>query len=535
MSLRTIRSLSVSIALLLPIALGACATQPNPTAASNTIRVAVHAPLTDIDPITTTAYITRTHGYLVYDTLFAMNQDFEPQPQMVDTWTVSADQKTWTFKLRDGLKWDDGTPVTAADCVASLERWGARSGVGQELFGDIESLNAPDAQTIVMELKAPDPFVLQALGRLSSTVPFMMPKQIAETGPYQSIEDPIGSGPYMLVTKDWKPDSKAVYVKNPYYVPRKDPSSLAAGAKIAKADKIELIYFANQDDAAKALMDGRIDYFESPSTKLVPMLEADKDIVVTSTDPLGNIGMIRFNALQRPFNNVRIRRAVLMAIDQADYMNAALGDQRWWRTCYSVFPCGTPYATAAGDQIMRTANLVAAKRALKKAGYRGEPVVLLDPVDIPVLHAFAQVTAETLRKLDMNVQVREMGWADLLKERNNRGPVAKGGWSVFDTWWISPDLADPDAIAFSGNPKTGWVGWPKDARLEKYRTEFSLARTLDARKELAAKIQERIYKIGAFGVLGQFFEPVAFRKDLTGITTPIQFYWGLDRREMPSG
>lgn len=523
MSLRTIRNAARIAAVVLPVLLGACGI--------STLRVAVHAPLQNLDPLTTTAYITRTHGYLVYDTLFAMNQDFEPRPQMVDTWSVSPDRKTWTFKLRDGLKWDDGTNVTASDCVASLERWGKRDGVGQQLFDDIESLTAPDAKTIVMRLKAPDDFVLQALAKLSSNVPFMMPREVAETSPYKSIHDTTGSGPYMFKAKAWVPGSKAVYVKNPHYVPRSDPSSFAAGAKVAKADEIDLLYFRSQDAAAKALMDGKIDYMESPSTKLLPMLEADKDIVVAPTDPLGNIGMIRFNALQPPFNNAGIRRAVLMAIDQADYMTAALGNQRWWRNCYSVFPCGTPFTTSAGDQVMRTANIAAARQALVNSGYRGEPVVLLEPTTIPVIAAFANVTAHELRELGMNVEVKKMDWATFLKERNNRGPVADGGWSVFDTWWIAADLMDPSSTAFSGDPATGWVGWPKDEALEKYRVEFARATTLATQREAAAKVQARLYEIGALGILGQFDEPVAYRKGVKGITSPIQFFWNLSPPE----
>lgn len=522
MSLRTFRALIGATVLLLSITmLGAFGAQ------ASTLRVAVHAPLDNLDPIATTAYITRTHGYLVYDTLFALNASYEPKPQMVDTWTVSPDEKTWTFKLRDGLKWSDGTNVTAADCVASLQRWGKRDGVGQALFSDIASLTAPDDKTIVMQLKAPDDLVLEALAKLSSNVPFMMPKRIADTDPYTPIQDPIGSGPYMMKKSEWVPGVKAVYVKNPYYVARSDPPSLAAGAKIAKVDEIDLIYYRDQADAAKALIDGKVDYFESPSTKLVPTLQADKDIVVASTDPLGNIGMIRFNAQQPPFNDVRIRRAVLMSINQANYMAAALGDKRWWRICYSVFPCGTPYANESGSQIVKTANIDMAKRALKAAGYKDAPVVLLDPSDSPVLSAFARVTADTLRKMGMKVQVRDMDWATLLKERNNRGPVKDGGWSIFDTWWIAADLTDPTAIAFSGNPETGWVGWPKDEQLEKYRADFIQARTLAERKELAAKVQARLYDIAALGILGQFFEPVAYRKDVKGITSPIQFFWNL--------
>lgn len=529
MSIRRFRLLAGMATVLLPMFLGACAQTSTSTSTPAVIRVATHARLENLDPIATTAYITRTHGYLVYDTLFRMDDNYEPRPQMVDTWSISPDQKTWTFKLRDGLKWNDGTDVTAADCVASLERWSKRDGVGQHLFGDIQSLTAPDAKTIVMQLKAPDDSVLYALAKISSNVPFMMPKRIAGTDPFTPIQDPTGSGPYMLDKGASVSGVKTVYVKNPYYVARPSSSPMAEWLMYLKPDQIDLLYFADQADAAKALLDGKVDYFESPSTKLVPTLEADKNITVASTDPLGNVAMIRFNTLQPPFNNAEVRRAVLMAINQSNYMTAALGDHKWWRNCYSIFPCGTQYANTAGDQVMQTANIDAARRALKAAHYKGATVVVLNPTDVPVLSAFAQVTVDTLRKIGMTVQVRDMDWATLLKERNNRGPVADGGWSVFNTWWIAADVADPTAIAFSGNPDTGWVGWPKDQKLEQYRAQFAQARIPAERKVLAAKIQQRIYDIGALGVLGQFFEPVAFRKELSGIGSPVQYYPDLQR------
>ena len=508
---------SVLAATLLCLALGACA--------ENTLRVATHARLESLDPIWTTAYITRNHGYLVYDTLFAMNANYEPQPQMVDAWTVSSDQKTWTFKLRDGLKWDDGSDVTAADCVASLERWGKRDGMGQQLFSDVESLTAPDDKTIVMKLKAPYDLVLESLGKMSSNVPFMMPKRIAEADPFTPIEDPTGSGPFVFKKDEWVPGAKAVYVKNPKYLPRSEPPSLAAGGKVAKADKIEWIYFSDQAAAVKALIDGDVDYLESPSTKLLPALEADKDVIVASTDPLGNIGMVRFNSLLPPFDKPEIRRAVLMAIKQDDYMKAALQDPRYWRTCYSVFACGTPYANDAGSDVMKTGDLEAAKKALQAAGYDGTPVVILNPIDIPVISAFTQVTADNLRKIGMKVELQDMDWATLLKRRANRGPVSEGGWNMFHTWWIAADLVDPGGIAFSGDPQNGWYGWPKDDELEKYRAAFAEARSLEEKKKLATEVQARLLADGAFGVLGQFFEPVAFRKDVKGITSPIQFFW----------
>jgi peptide/nickel transport system substrate-binding protein len=519
MSPWAIRKLTTAAALALPLLAAACA--------DNTLRVATHASLDNLDPIWTTAYITRTHGYLVYDTLFAMDENFEPKPQMVDTWTASDDKKVWTFTLRDGLKWSDGVAVTAEDCVASLERWSKRDGVGHALFQNIASLTAPDAKTIVMSLKEPNEEVLQSLAKMSSNVPFMMPKRVADLDPYEPIQDPTGSGPYMLKKEAWVPGERAVYVKNPYYVPRSDAPSLAAGAKLAKADEIDLVYYPDQKDAALALIHGDVDYFESPSFKLVPKLQAHEDIVVTSTDPLGNVGMVRFNTLVPPFNNPMVRRAVLMSINQDDYMAAALGDHQYWRTCYSVFPCGTSYATEAGNGVMKTADLAAARRALKESGYNGEPVVVLNPTDSPVLSAFTRVTVANMQQIGMNVQVEDMSWATLLKRRANRGDIADGGWSMFHTWWMAADMMDPAAGVFSGDPVNGWFGWPNDRKLEEYRVAFQQARTAEERKEIATKVQERVLDIGAFGVLGQFFEPVAFRKDVKGVTSPVQFFWAM--------
>jgi peptide/nickel transport system substrate-binding protein len=240
--------------------------------------------------------------------------------------------------------------------------------------------------------------------------------------------------------------------------------------------------------------------------------------------------MARFNHQQAPFNNAGVRRAVLMAMQQDAYMSAALGDARYWRNCYSVFPCGTPLANEAGSEVMKTGDLQAAKQALKDAGYDGTPVVLLNPTDMPVMAAFTRVTAALLQELGMAVQVRDMDWATMLEQRERRVPVADGGWSMFHTWWNAADLVDTSAIAFSGDAKAGWYGWAEDAELEQLRA--AAAKATGAQKAaLAERIQQRLWDIGAFGVLGQFFEPVAFRADLQGITSPMQFYWGVSHEE----
>jgi peptide/nickel transport system substrate-binding protein len=510
--------LLASAVFCIPLATGAC---------DSNLHIATHAKLENLDPIWTTAYITRNHGYLVYDTLFALDQNLEPKPQMVESYRTSDDGKTWTFTLRPGLKWHDGTAVTAEDCVVSLQRWSKRDGTGQELFKDVESLSAADAKTMVMKLRQPRGLVLEALAKVSANVPFMMPKRIAETDPNTPIQEAVGSGPYVFQKDKFVPGSRAIYVKNEAYVPRPEKPSMAAGGKVAKAKQIDLIHYDDSAAAAEALLKDKVQYVESPSPKVAARLTGKDGVVVANTDPLGNVAMMRFNSQQPPFNNPAVRRAVLMTINQTEYMNAALGDARFYRACYSVFPCKTPLANNAGSAVLKTANLEVAQKALQAAGYNGEPVVILNPTDIPVIAAFTRVTADNLRKIGMNVEVRDMSFEAMMKQRTIQGSVAQGGWSMFHTWWLAGDVDDPMAIAFSGNAATGWPGAPNDRQLEQLRLAYANAGSVDQKKEIAAKVQERLLAIGALGTLGQFFEPVAFRDDITGISSPIQFYWSL--------
>ena len=195
-----------------------------------TLRVVMHSDLKILDPIWTTAYIVRNHGYMIYDTLFALDGNLEVKPQMVDKWTTSDDKLTWTFTLRDGLEFHDGSPVTSEDVIPSLKRWAVRDPLGQALFTKVTDVKAIDAKTFAIVLKAPTGIMLQALGKPSGNA-FIMPKKVAETDPAKQIEDYTGSGPFIFVKNEWKPGEKTVYVKNPKYKPRSEPASGLAGAR----------------------------------------------------------------------------------------------------------------------------------------------------------------------------------------------------------------------------------------------------------------------------------------------------------------
>src|SRR6476661_6482473 len=166
--------------------------------AETTLKAVMHSDLKIVDPIWTTAYITRNHGYMIYDTLFAMDEKGEIKPQMVEKYDESADKKTFTFTLRDGLLWHDGQPVTAEDCIASIKRWAARDATGQKLMSFVDAIEVKDPKTFVMKLKSPTGLVLLGLANTSSNVPFMMPKRVAETDPNTQISDFTGSGPFVF-------------------------------------------------------------------------------------------------------------------------------------------------------------------------------------------------------------------------------------------------------------------------------------------------------------------------------------------------
>src|SRR4030088_2477835 len=309
---------------------------PQAFAAGKTITAVMHSDLRIIDPLFTTAYITRDHGYMIYDTLLATDSSFKIQPQMAD-WKVSDDKLSYTFTMRDGLERHDGAPVMAEDCVASLKRWGRSDNIGQKMVGFTASIEALDDKTFALRLKEPYGLVLDSIGKPSSYVPFMMPKRMAETPAGQQMKEQIGSGPFKFVAAEFQPGVKAVYEKNKDYVPRKEPASWTSGGKVVKVDRVEWITMADAQTAVNALQSGDIDFIETPPFDLLPMLTANKDLKVETLNKLGFQTLGRMNFLHPPFDNVKVRRAAFLAMNQKDVLDALVGNPEYYQICGAVF------------------------------------------------------------------------------------------------------------------------------------------------------------------------------------------------------
>jgi peptide/nickel transport system substrate-binding protein len=504
-------------------------------ASAKTITAVMHSDLRVIDPGFTTAYITRDHGYMVYDTLLAEDANFKIQPQMAD-WKVSDDRLTYTFTLRDGLKWHDGSPVTAEDCVASLKRWGRNDGMGQKLMDFTASLEATDQKTITLKLREPYGLVLESIGKPSSLVPFMMPKRMAETPPGQQIKEQIGSGPFKFVAAEFQPGVKAVYVKNTDYVPRKEPPSWTSGAKVVKVDRVEWITMPDAQTAVNALQSGDIDFMENPPWDLLPVLGANRELKIETLNKLGFQTLGRMNFLYPPFDNPKVRRAAFLAMNQKDVLDALVGNADYYRICGAIFVCGTPLASDTGaETLVRGDGMAAAKKLLAESGYDGTPVVLMAPGDVVTLKAQPIVAAQLLRDAGFKVDVQATDWQTVVTRRASQKPPKEGGWNMFFTNWVGADVVNPVVnVSISGKGKNGgWFGWPDDPKMEAMRDAFARASSPEEQKKLADQIQKENYDQAIYIPLGQFLTPSAWRTSLTGVldgpATPI--FWNIEKSE----
>ncbi|MCW3475264.1 ABC transporter substrate-binding protein [Limobrevibacterium gyesilva] len=486
--------------------------------AARTIRAVPHGDIPTYDPIWTTANMSAYHGAMVYDTLFGIDANLAPQPQMVSGFGVSEDKLTWTFELRDGLRWSDGSAVTSADAVPSIRRWAVRSGSGQLLLPRIRDVSAKDDKTFIIALKEPFPLLLDMLASSTTPLCFIMRKREAETDPMQKIDQVVGSGPFILNAGETKAGNQYVYDKNPNYVPRGEPPSGIAGGKVVKVDRVIFQNMPDSQTAVAALQAGEIDFYEIPPIDLLDQLQGDPNITVENLFELGAEGYIGLNWLHPPFDNQKLRQALLYIVKQEDMLRPTFVDPKWYRTCGSWFACGSPIENDANTAWFKGGQDLAKARALmKEGGYDGRPVVMLQATNIPYMMNAATVMAQQMRSAGFNVQLAPMDWANVVQRRSSKAPPDQGGWNIFFTSSGGLAMSNPYMIGGMATiGDKGWFGWPTDERNEQLRDQWLKAETLEQRKVVAAQIQDNAWNIVPHMYYGQWVQPTAHRKNVTG-------------------
>jgi peptide/nickel transport system substrate-binding protein len=501
-------------------------------AAARTVRFVPHADLANFDPIWTSVYIARNAGLLVWDTLYGMDAKLEIQRQMVEAEEVSSDGLTWTFRLRPGLKFHDGEPVLAKDAVASINRWAARDMLGQMIKAIEQELIVIDDRTFRWALKKPYPKMLLALGKITTPCCFVMPARIAATDPFKQISEYIGSGPMRFMRSDWVPGGRSAFERFGDYAPRPEEASWMAGGKRIIADRIEWVIMPDPATVAAALQRREIDWWENPIPDLLPMLRKNRNLVVGIRDRLGNIGFLAVNHLFPPFNDARARRAILAAINQDEYMHAFVGDDpNLWKPQPGYFTPGSPFYTEQGGEVLKGPRQIeVAKRLLGESGYAGEPIVCMAAQDIPNHKAWGDVTADLLKRLDMNVDFAAVDWGTVTARRAQKNPPAKGGWHMYPASIYGVDWVFPTSPLIQANGTAVVNGWAKSPSVEAEIAAWFDATTLEDERSAAWRLNEAALNEVPCLPLGCYLNYFAWTKDLTGVTQgPLPFFWGVSK------
>jgi len=467
------RSVLKGAAAAVALTLGLATTTPAAFAES-VLKVVPHSGLKVLDPIWTTAYITRNHGYMIYDTLFTLDPEGNIQPQMVDSVSRSEDGKTVTITLRDGLKWHDGADVTAEDTVASINRWASKDAMGQKMMTFVDGLEATDAKTMVFTLNTPTGLIELALAKPSSNVPFMMPARIAATPGSEQIEEYIGSGPFVFNNDEWEPGTKVVY----------------------------------------------------------DLIEGNDAAYTSIFNPAGLQYTFRFNVLHPPFDNPKIRQAVLYAFNQEDFLDATIGDPDYYQTCKAMFVCGLPFETTAHMDGLLESDFATARKMLEEAGYDGTPVVLMHSTNVPVLTNLAPVAKDLLEAVGFTVDMQSMDWSTLVARRAKKDAPADGGWNAFATAWDAGDLFNPLAMAFlNSGCDNALFGWPCDENIEKLRDDFARSTSFDDQLKIVEATQKAWVEYPTHVHLGQFNTPTVLRSNVQGfLNGGIFALWNVEKQ-----
>ena len=498
---------------------------------ASTLRFIPQADLAVIDPVWTTADVTRNHGFVVFDTLYGLDTTYAARPQMIAGHTVSPDQLQWDLTLRDGLKFHDGTPVLARDAVASIRRWGKRDGFGGVLMAATSGLSAPSDKVIRFRLRKPFPLLPEALATPTSMC-CIVPQRLAETDPNTQMPEVVGSGPFRFLPAERVSGSRVVYARFADYVPRQEPTSFTAGGKPVHFDRLEWTVQPDPATASAALTTGEFDWWENPDLDLVPSLKQDTSLTVTVKDPTGEMGCMRFNSLYPPFDNPAICRLVVSAISQKTFMEAVAGSvPELIKTGTGLFAPSSPFATDAGVDTMKgEADPVKLKEALGQAGYKGEPVVLLAPGNYPTINAMAQVGADMLRKMGFNVDVQSLDWGTVVQRRALKTPPGQGGWNMYFTFLGGTGNIIPAAnIAIRANGAHAWFGWPDHPKQEALLQQWFAAPDLAAQRKAIVDLQTDFFQNPSYGPLGMYSIPTAFKKTITDIPVGFPLFYGTRR------
>jgi peptide/nickel transport system substrate-binding protein len=523
------RSCFAIVALLLALSANVAAAQDT----RKILRVVPSADPAVLDPTRGMNLIARTFAQTVFETLFALDSHLVPRPMMIEREQVSPDGLTYTFTLRPGLTFHDGSPVTARDVVASLERWMNFGSIGLQFKSLTASLVVTDDRTVTLVTNRRSGLVEFMLAGPGAPIAGIMREADAKRDPAIPVTEPIGSGPFRYIASERESGHRVVFEKFAGYIPRNEPPDGVAGARVVKVDRMEWILMPDSTTAANALVKNEVDFWEQVTPDLVAMLRS-KGITVRGIATLPTMAFIRPNFKLPPFDDVRARQALALLFDQSEMMQAAAGDGVKWRECHAFTVCGGPLSTEIGSEPYRTPNIARAKELLAAAGYKGERIVLLGTPQLPAINAMTLVAEQRLKQAGMNVDTQMTDFAVMFQRMQTANkPLDQGGYNLFayhavGASFFHPLMNLPIDLSCTGK---NWAGFPCDPEGEALRQAFLQAPDDAARKVAFERLQTRLFQYLPYIPLGQFDVATGWRKEVTGVLDAYTVaYWNIEKQ-----
>jgi peptide/nickel transport system substrate-binding protein len=360
-----------------------------------------------------------------------------------------------------------------------------------------------------------------------------MPARIAATDPFKQINEFVGSGPMRFIKNEWVPGARAVFEKFSDYKPREEKASWLAGGKRILVNRTEWVTIPDPGTAAAALQNGEVDWLEAPLPDLVPALRKNRNVAVDINDLLGFTGVLIMNHVFPPFNDVRARRAILMAMSQEDYMTAFVGeDKSMWKPMPGFFVPGSPLYNEEGGEILKgPRKLDAAKRLLAESGYAGQPIVSMAAQDVPNGKAWGDVTVDLLSRLGANVDFVATDWGTVMARRWQKSPPGQGGWNLFHGGTDGVSCSNPaNRLLRANGDKAASSGWPNIPEVESEIAAWYDAKSFDEEKAIARRLNKAALDHAIYAPLGSYLRYHAWRKNVTGISQgPMPFFWGVSK------
>lgn len=471
------------------------------------LRVVAQGSIKSLDANFTGAYVSGAVSLNYQEGLFALDENFDPKPQLVGSWDLSKDALTYTLTLREGPTFHhDGGHITSDDAIASLERWeGASSGRTMFAFLADPGLVKVDDRTFTMSFKQPYSPNITHLALLRGRGP-MWPQEIAVTPSTEDVgeDNYSGTGPYKL--QKWEVGNRVILERYEDYVPRSDPHNNYAGAQIPYVDRIIWLEIPSEETKAAGLKTGEWDIVDGMGLDFYDDMKANPDIDVALGLP-GQQSRIYINATKAPSNNIKIRQAMNVAINAAAYM-AAIGPKELYTVCATMFQCGTPLESHAGDPWFNQNNPELAKQLLAESGYAGEPWVHMNPTDYGTITPLGAVFKQQMEDIGVNIVMPAMDWSTLIGHLRDLDYY--NSFSAFSGFYGVKDPVNDGWIAAAGATGGRYVleNPLKVAELrDRYIASLDPKEKSQIIDELEAMYFEEVNQIH----LGQFFPIYPFR------------------------